>query len=112
MNMCTYILTIGVTEKKKNILYYLDNIKTCIAGVNDSTALDHVITLLMKASTAIGVASPVSDSSVLRESCQNIPDSMTFETKKKYSPAQKMEKQLTFRKSNTPGRKKRANLLK
>ena len=88
-------------------MYYLDKIKNSISDVNDSTALDHVTMLLMKASTAIEVVSP--EGSVLRESHQNIPE---FEKKKKYSPAQKMEKQLTFKKSSTPGRKKSTNLLR
>ena len=86
-------------------MYYLDKIENSISDVNDSAALDHVTTLL-KASTVIEVVSP--EGSVLRESHQNIPE---FE-KKKYSPAQKMEKQLTFKKSSTPGRKKSTNLLR
>lgn len=71
----------------------MERIEACIDDENDPNVLDRILALLVQADAAIQTSAT--------------PQLKTFQKKDKFSPAQKNETQLRFKKTTgSPGRKK------
>ena len=90
-----------VTKGKKHaITTYLDEIGNSVENIDDEGILDHTIAKLLPIITSLRahLTQPIDD--------EDDVDIQDFEITEKFAPSQKNEVQLSFRKVNTPGRKK------
>ena len=91
--------------KKHTITIYLDEIGNSVENIIDDEAiLDHTIAKLLPIITSLRahLTQSIDD--------EDDVDIQDFEVTEKFAPSQKNEVQLSFRKVNTPGRKKTIHL--
>lgn len=96
-----HIMFCTVTKGKKHtITTYLDEIDNSVKNIDDEGVLDHTIAKLLPIVTSLRahLTQSIDD--------EDDVDIQDFEVTEKFAPAQKNEVQLSFRKVNTPGRKK------
>ena len=96
-----HIMFCTVTKGKKHtITTYLDEIGNSVENIDDEGILDHTIAKLLPIVTSLRshLIQSIDD--------EDDVDVQDFEVTEKFAPSQKNEVQLSFRKVNTPGRKK------
>ena len=89
--------------KKHTITIYLNEIGNSVENIDDEGILDHTIAKLLPIITSLRAHLT---QSIDDEDDVDDVDIQDFEVTEKFTPSQKNEVQLSFRKVNTPGRKK------
>ena len=92
---------IALHGKRLTIRSYIDEIDKSVEEIDEAGILDHVIARLFPILTSLRASI-----AGFRDNEDDSVDIQNFEIKELFAPSQKNERQLSFHKVKTPGRKK------